>query len=67
MIFVLLSLANQEAAAAVFGWLHPWLSSTFDWVLAQSTDAMLIFCIALIVLPVGSVRTGGNDAKPDYS
>ena len=31
--FVLLSLANQEASAAFFGWLRPWLTSTFDWFL----------------------------------
>lgn len=65
--FVLLSLANQEAAAELFGWLRPWLTSTFDWFLVLSVDIMLIFCLALIVLPVGKVRIGGKDAKPDYS
>ena len=28
---------------------------------------MLLFCLALIFLPVGKVRIGGKDAKPDYS
>ncbi|MEO0623641.1 MAG: BCCT family transporter [Pseudomonadota bacterium] len=65
--FVLLALANQEASAEFFGWLRPWLTSTFDWFLVLSVDAMTIFCLALIVLPVGSVRIGGKDAKPDYS
>jgi BCCT family betaine/carnitine transporter len=65
--FVILALANQEGAASFFGWLRPWLTSTFDWFLVLSVNAMLIFCLALIVLPVGSVRIGGKDAKPDYS
>ena len=65
--FVVVSLTNQEAAASFFGWLRPWLTSTFDWFLVLSVNAMLIFCLALIVLPVGSVRIGGKDAKPDYS
>ena len=65
--FVLLSLANQEAAANFFGWLRPWLTSTFDWFLVLSVDAITLFCLVLIVLPVGSVRIGGKDAKPDYS
>ncbi len=65
--FVLISLANQEASAAFFGWLRPWLTSTFDWFLVLSVDAITLFCLALIVLPVGSVRIGGKDAKPDYS
>lgn len=65
--FVMIALANQEGMAELFGWLRPWLTSTFDWFLVLSVDAILIFCLALIVLPVGSVRIGGKDAKPDYS
>jgi len=65
--FVLISLANQEASAAFFGWLRPWLTSTFDWFLVLSVNAITLFCLALIVLPVGKVRIGGKDAKPDYS
>ena len=34
--FVLLALANQEASAVFFGWLRPWLTSTFDWFLVLS-------------------------------
>ena len=65
--FVVASLANQEAAAELFGTLRPWLTSTFDWFLVLSVDAITLFCIALIVLPVGKVRIGGKDAIPDYS
>ncbi|MBO9402828.1 BCCT family transporter [Shimia sp. R9_3] len=65
--FVLISLANQEASAAFFGWLRPWLTSTFDWFLVLSVNAITLFVLALVVLPVGSVRIGGKDARPDYS
>ncbi|MCJ8310051.1 MAG: BCCT family transporter [Rhizobiaceae bacterium] len=65
--FVLLALANQEASAEFFGWLRPFLTSEFDWFLVIAVDIMLLFCLALIFLPVGSVRIGGKDAKPDYS
>ncbi|MEM9329996.1 MAG: BCCT family transporter [Pseudomonadota bacterium] len=65
--FVLLALANQQATAEFFGWLRPFLTSEFDWFLVISVDIMLLFCLALIFLPVGSVRIGGKDAKPDYS
>ncbi len=65
--FVLLSLANQEASAEFFGWLRPWLTSTFDWFLVLSVDAITLFCLVLIILPVGAVRIGGKDARPDYS
>ncbi|MGR3514144.1 MAG: BCCT family transporter [Paracoccaceae bacterium] len=67
IVFVLLSLANQEASAEFFGWLRPFLTSQFDWFLVLSVDVILLFCLVLIVLPVGSVRIGGKDAVPDYS
>ena len=65
--FVLISLANQDATASFFGWLRPWLTSTFDWFLVLSVDAITLFCLVLIFHPVGKVRIGGKDAKPDYS
>ena len=65
--FVLLSLANQEKAAELFGWLRPMLTSTFDWFLMWAVNIMVIFCFFLAVSPLGKVRIGGADAKPDYS
>ena len=65
--FVLISLSNQEASAAFFGWLRPFLTSTFDWFLVSAVNLILLFCLVLIVLPVGSVKIGGEDAVPDYS
>jgi BCCT family betaine/carnitine transporter len=65
--FVLIALANQDATAVFFGWLRPWLTSTFDWFLVLSVDAITLFCLVLIFHPVGKVRIGGRDAKPDYS
>ncbi|MEM6481499.1 MAG: BCCT family transporter [Pseudomonadota bacterium] len=65
--FVIVALTNQEGAAEFFGWLRPWLTSTFDWFLVLSVNVITLFCLALIVLPVGKVRIGGKDAVPDYS
>ncbi|MEX0345171.1 MAG: BCCT family transporter [Rhizobiaceae bacterium] len=67
ILFVVLALSFQSATAEFFGWLRPFLTSEFDWFLVISVDIMLVFCLALIFLPVGSVRIGGKDAKPDYS
>lgn len=30
-------------------------------------NIFVVFCLALIVLPVGKIRIGGNDAKPEFS
>jgi BCCT family betaine/carnitine transporter len=65
--FVLLTLAFQAEATAFFGWLRPFLTSTFDWFFLLSANIFVLFCLMLVVTPLGSVRLGGQDAKPDYS
>ncbi|MEL6746549.1 MAG: BCCT family transporter [Pseudomonadota bacterium] len=65
--FVAVALTYQTQSAEFFGWLRPFLTKQFDWFLVLAVDIMLIFCLALIFLPVGSVRIGGKDAVPDYS
>ncbi|MBL3553672.1 BCCT family transporter [Rhodovulum sulfidophilum] len=67
MAFVFYALALPEQAGAVFGWLRPFLTSTFDWFFLSAANVFVLFCLALIVLPVGRVRLGGVDATPDYS
>ncbi|ANB34395.1 BCCT family transporter [Rhodovulum sulfidophilum] len=67
MAFVFYALALPEQAGAVFGWLRPFLTSTFDWFFLSAANVFVLFCLALIVLPVGRVRLGGADATPDYS
>ena len=65
--FVFYALALPDQAGAFFGWLRPALTSTFDWFFLLSANIFVIFCLALIVSPWGSVRIGGKDATPDYS
>jgi len=64
---VLLTLLFQEQAAAMFGDLRPWLTSTFDWVFMSAANLFVLFCLFLVVSPLGRVRLGGVDATPDYS
>ncbi|WP_319532403.1 BCCT family transporter [uncultured Cohaesibacter sp.] len=65
--FVFYALALPEQAAAIFGWLRPWLTSTFDWFFLGSANIFVLFCLFLIVSPWGKIRLGGKDATPDYS
>ena len=67
MAFVFYALALPEQAGALFGWLRPWLTSTFDWFFLSAADFFVLFCLFLIVSPWGRVRLGGKDATPDYS
>ena len=64
--FVIVTLMFQEGATAFFGWLRPFLTSTFDWFFLLSGNIFVLFCLLLIVTPLGGVRLGGADAVPDY-
>jgi BCCT family betaine/carnitine transporter len=65
--FVLITLMFQEGATQFFGWLRPFLTSTFDWFFLASANIFVLFCLFLMVSPLGKIRLGGADATPDYS
>ena len=65
--FVIVTLMFQGAATEFFGWLRPFLTSTFDWFFLGAADIFVVFCIILMITPLGGIRLGGADAKPDYS
>ena len=66
VVFVLATLMFQEEATAFFGALRPFLTSTFDWFFIGAADIFVLFAIFLIISPLGKIRLGGADAKPDY-
>ena len=66
VLFVAVALFNQEASAAFFGWLRPWLTSTFDWFLMLAVNVIFLFCLAIGFSPLGKVKIGGADAVPQY-
>ena len=41
--------------------------NNFDWLFMFSGNIFVIFCLLLIVLPVGKIRIGGKDAKKEFS
>jgi BCCT family betaine/carnitine transporter len=64
--FVVLALAFPVVTEDFFSWLRPWLTDNFDWFLMISGNLFVLFCLALVVTPLGSIRLGGKDAQPDY-
>ncbi|MEL6766518.1 MAG: BCCT family transporter [Pseudomonadota bacterium] len=65
--FTFITLIFQDQAGPILGDIRVWLTSTFDWFFLSASNIFVLFCLALIVLPVGSVRLGGKEATPDYS
>ncbi|MCE0503734.1 MULTISPECIES: BCCT family transporter [unclassified Roseivivax] len=66
MAFVLVTLIFQDQASAVFNWLFTFVTTTFDWFFLSAANIFVIFCLALIVSPWGTVRLGGTEATPDF-
>ena len=67
LAFVVGSLVFQEGATTLFGNVRVWLTTNLDWWFMDITNLLLLFCLFLIVSPLGKVRLGGADAKPEYS
>ena len=65
--FVFYTLALPEQAGAMFSWMFSAVTQGFDWFFLTAANIFVLFCLLLIVLPVGSVRLGGADATPDYT
>jgi BCCT family betaine/carnitine transporter len=67
VLFVVVSLVFPEAAKSALEATKSWIQVVFDWALLSAGNVFVLFCVALILLPVGRIRIGGDDAEPDFS
>ncbi|GAA6149658.1 BCCT family transporter [Pseudooceanicola nitratireducens] len=65
--FVFYTLALPEQAGAAFSWMFGAVTKGFDWFFLGAANIFVLFCLFLIVSPLGKVRLGGAEASPDYS
>ncbi|ATG74860.1 BCCT transporter [Zobellella denitrificans] len=65
--FVFLTLAFQNQVGPLFGDLRGWLTSNLDWFFLASGNIFVLVCVFLIFSPLGRVRIGGTEARPDFS
>lgn len=67
LVFVIATLSSPKEAKDVLGGVKWWAINNFDWLFMLSGNIFVIFCLALIFLPVGKIRIGGEDAKPEFT
>ncbi|MBT5050892.1 MAG: BCCT family transporter [Rhodospirillaceae bacterium] len=67
LIFVMGTLMTPESAKAVFAGAKGWSIGNFDWLFMVGGNIFVIFCLVLIFLPLGRIRLGGIDARPEFS
>jgi len=65
--FIGTTLAIPEQASAFLLSTRDWVLKTFDWLFVLSVNFVFLFCIILILSPMGRLRIGGRDAKPEFS
>jgi BCCT family betaine/carnitine transporter len=44
-----------------------WILNTFDWLFVSTVNIVFAFCIFVGLSPMGRLRIGGRDAKPEFS
>ena len=67
VIFVIATLFAPTQAKEILDSAKWWSINNFDWLFMFSGNFFVLFCIALIFLPMGKIRIGGQNAKPEFS
>lgn len=67
VVFIVLTLLFPERAGSIFQSIVSFSTGTLDWYFMIVVNIFILFSLALVVLPYGSVRLGGPDARPEYS
>ncbi len=67
LAFILYALVYPDAANSQLGAARGWSIEHFDWLFMIAGNFFVLFCLALILLPLGRIRLGGAQARPEYS
>ena len=67
LVFVIGAALFPEAAQRALDGSKNWSIEYFDWLFMAAASVFVLFCLSLVVLPVGRIRLGGSDAVPEFS
>jgi BCCT family betaine/carnitine transporter len=67
LVFVIGTLMAPESAKVAFDGARKWSTTYFDWLFMVGGNVFVLFCLVLIFLPLGKIRLGGADARPEFS
>lgn len=51
----------------LFDGARKWLTTNLDWLFMGTANLVFLFCLFVAISPLGKIRLGGTDAKPEYS
>jgi choline/glycine/proline betaine transport protein len=64
---VIFTILAGDAAANLFSAIKSWISNYTGWFLVLTMNVVLATCIGIMVTPLGKLRIGGPDAKPEFT
>jgi BCCT family betaine/carnitine transporter len=67
VVFVVLTLVFHQQVESLFGGIKDWLTSSLDGFFLLAGNIFVLVCLIAAFTPLGRVRLGGTEAKPDYS
>ncbi|WP_417704310.1 BCCT family transporter [Pseudomonas sp.] len=67
LLLVLLALSNPVVFGETLEGIKGWILKNFDWFIIIMGNLSVLFCAGLALSPLGKVRLGGRDAKPEFS
>ncbi len=66
LLFCIVTLVFPGTAGEVLSSAKSGTLETFDWLFAATPLLILVFCLFLVVSPLGRIRLGGQDATPEF-
>jgi BCCT family betaine/carnitine transporter len=67
VFFIIYALFDPARASAQMVAVRTWSIDHFAWLFMIAGNAFVVFCLALILLPVGKIRLGGATTRPEHS
>ena len=67
LFFVFITLALPDQMGPIFNAAKGFLTDNLSWLFLLAANIFVIVAVVLIFTPLGKVRIGGMDAKPDFS
>lgn len=65
--FTFVTLAFQSTLEPAFTGLRNFLTTNLDWFFLLTGNVFVVVSVGLILSPLGRIRLGGPDARPDYT
>jgi len=66
LIFVVATLVFPDISKNWFEATKAWTLTYFDWFFVIATNIVLLFCVSIALSPLGKIRLGGINAKPEF-